>query len=523
MPRSGAGPSSSRPMSPASDNVAARSGYRRGDIDAALAGSDVVGEGRFTTSWVHQGYLEPQVATAALDEHGVLHLTSATQGTFQTRWELARLFGRPMAAVRVTGATLGGAFGGKYLIVDPLAAAATLVLGRPVRVELTRNEDFRMTNPAPATILEVRAGATRDGRLRGLQARLAVRRRRLRRREHRRHRCGADHRALPLGRPRGRRLRGRDQSIRDRRLPCARCDPGGLCARAADRRARATPGDGPRRAPAAQPRHGGRRDGRRDGVGRDRPVRLPGPGRTSTRSTVIGRRCQMAKASGSPRAPGQVARGAASAICRLEADGRVTVVTGVVDMSGTMTGFAAIAAEGLGLAAEDVSVVAADTASAPRSPFSGGSVVTYSLGGAVMRATAVLREKILGYAALALEIDVRDLELVDGIVRPKGTPERGSRWPTSGSGWRAGPRATSRWRAMPADPARARAVDRRPPGPPPRRPRQRRGPRPRPRRRPGRRPALNPAISRASSTVARPRVSAGRCRRRCSSTTPASC
>ena len=38
----------------------------------------------------------------------------------------------------------------------------------------------------------------------------------------------------------------------------------------------------------------------------------------------------------------------ASAICRLEADGRVTVVTGVVDISGTMTGFATIAAEGLG-------------------------------------------------------------------------------------------------------------------------------------------------------------------------------
>ena len=38
----------------------------------------------------------------------------------------------------------------------------------------------------------------------------------------------------------------------------------------------------------------------------------------------------------------------ASAICRLEADGRVTVITGVVDMSGTMTGFATLAAEGLG-------------------------------------------------------------------------------------------------------------------------------------------------------------------------------
>jgi CO/xanthine dehydrogenase Mo-binding subunit len=115
----------------------------------------------------------------------------------------------------------------------------------------------------------------------------------------------------------------------------------------------------------------------------------------------------------------------AAAICRLEADGRITVVTGVVDMSGTMTGFATIAAEGLGIAAADVSVVAADTASAPRSPVSGGSVITYSTGRAVQRATDALREKIIAYAALLLEIDVRDLELVDGTVRPRGTPERG--------------------------------------------------------------------------------------------------
>ena len=97
-------------------------------MDAALAASDVVVEGRFTTSWVHQGYIEPQVAMAELDRDGVLHLTSATQGTFWTRSELSRLFGLPIARVRVTGATLGGGFGGKLLIADPLAAAATLVL-----------------------------------------------------------------------------------------------------------------------------------------------------------------------------------------------------------------------------------------------------------------------------------------------------------------------------------------------------------------------------------------------------------
>ena len=114
----------------------------------------------------------------------------------------------------------------------------------------------------------------------------------------------------------------------------------------------------------------------------------------------------------------------ASAICRLEADGRVSVITGVVDMSGTMTGFATLAAEGLGIPSEQVSVTSADTASAPRSPVSGGSVITYSTGRAVQKATEALKEKILAYASLLLEIDVRDLEMVDGAVQPKGTPEK---------------------------------------------------------------------------------------------------
>ena len=115
----------------------------------------------------------------------------------------------------------------------------------------------------------------------------------------------------------------------------------------------------------------------------------------------------------------------ASAICRLEADGRVTVVTGVVDMSGTMTGFATIAAEGLGLAAEDVSVVAPTRRPrrARRSAAAASSPTRRA--GRPERDRRSCARRSSRYAALALEIDVRDLELVDGVVRPKGTPERG--------------------------------------------------------------------------------------------------
>jgi len=337
---------------------------------------------------------------------------------------VAKLFGRSMASVRVTGATLGGGFGGKTMVLEPLAAAATLVLRRPVRVELTRLEDFRMTNPAPAAVLDVELGATCDGRLRGLRARL-------------RFETGGfgensvegiaailtvgpyhwdAHEIVAYGVETNRvatgayRAPGASQAtfaleqLIDELAGRLGIDPIEFRRRNLvapdDEMADGTPWGG---------------------IGLDECLlRL-------SDHPLYRDRASLPDGEGVGLAAGAWpgSRQPASAICRLEADGRATVVTGVVDISGTMTGFATIAAEGLGIAADAVSVVAADTAAAPRSPMSGGSVITYSTGGAVQRATDALREKILAYAATLLEIDVRDLELVDGVVQPKGTPERG--------------------------------------------------------------------------------------------------
>jgi CO/xanthine dehydrogenase Mo-binding subunit len=115
----------------------------------------------------------------------------------------------------------------------------------------------------------------------------------------------------------------------------------------------------------------------------------------------------------------------AAAVCRLEPDGTLTVVTGVVDMTGVATGFASIAAEVFGVDPSRVNVVAADTAAAPKSPISGGSVVTYAAGRAVQLAAADARARLLRYAAQEMEIAPDDLEIVDGMVRPVGSPEKG--------------------------------------------------------------------------------------------------
>ena len=99
-------------------------------------------------------------------------VASSTQGTFYVRKQLAKIFGLPLAKVRVTGTPLGGAFGSKLLVVDPLVAGAALVLKRPVRLALNRREDMAATNPASGCVIESRIGARSDGTLSGIDARL---------------------------------------------------------------------------------------------------------------------------------------------------------------------------------------------------------------------------------------------------------------------------------------------------------------------------------------------------------------
>ena len=86
----------------------------------------------------------------------------------------------------------------------------------------------------------------------------------------------------------------------------------------------------------------------------------------------------------------------AAATCRLEPDGTITIITGVVDISGAASTFATIAAETFGVPMEAVTIVTADTTSAPPSPTSNASAITYGSGPAVLAAVAEARDQLLG-------------------------------------------------------------------------------------------------------------------------------
>src|SRR5687768_2822114 len=153
-------------------NVVSTQHFSRGDLAKGFADADVVVERRYTTPMVHQGYLEPRAALAAVDPLGMLTVWTSTQALFFTRSEIAEVLGLSEHEVKVVATPMGGGFGAKFVLLEPLAAALARQLRRPVSVVMTRTEDFLATTPAPSAVFDVKMGARRDGTLTAMQGRV---------------------------------------------------------------------------------------------------------------------------------------------------------------------------------------------------------------------------------------------------------------------------------------------------------------------------------------------------------------
>lgn len=418
---SSVGESSEQIVRPA--NAAAAARYRRGDVEAGFGAADLVVENTYRTPWVHQGYLEPQSCVAAPDGSGRITIYTSTQAAYMTRSEVASALGIPQQQVKVVAMELGGGFGAKYALIDPLVAALAWKTGRPVRLVYTRNEEFRAANPAPAMVIHVKTGTKRDGALTALKATVVV-----------------DTGAYPGG------TAGIVCALLGGtyRWPHLLIDGYDVLTH--------KPGTGAYRAPGA-PQACFAIESQMDEMGRQLgldPLELrlrnavvqgdPMPDGAEWQSPG-GREVLQALAQ-SPawrdrgrKGPGEgvgIAFGGwlggnehASAACRLNDDGTLTVVVGSADVSGTKTGMILLAAQAFGVAPEVVNVIAADTDTAPYAPSSGGSQITLGVGAAVSNAAADARRQVLEIAAERLEASVDDLDIVDGQVEVRGVPGRG--------------------------------------------------------------------------------------------------
>jgi CO/xanthine dehydrogenase Mo-binding subunit len=408
----------------AAANVSNSVHFARGDVAEGFAAADAVVEFTVESLTVHQGYLEPQACLVDIEPLGDLTVYTSTQAAFYCRTRVAETVNLPTQRINVVPMPVGGGFGGKFVLIEPMVAAVALAVGRPVLLHYSRMDDFLAGNPAPDCRIMVKLGATKAGDITALEARLVFD-------------TGSSGgsplqiAAILLGgyyrfpnlEIRGHEVLTNKPGAGAYRAPGAQqatfaiesavdelarkldLDPLEFrlrnCAVEGDERPNG--GAWPRiglkecllalqKHPAWQQRDAAREQGR--GVG----IAVGGW-------------------------PGGIEP--ATAVCRLDSNGKLTVVLGSVDLTGTNTTFAQIAAETFGMSAEEIEVNTAATDAAPFAGGTGGSKITYTVGMAVQRAAEDARRQILAVASEALEASVEDLEIADGMVQVRGVPGSG--------------------------------------------------------------------------------------------------
>ena len=154
-------------------NVCNRARIVAGDVERGFEEADRIFEHRFTTGMVHQGYTEPRAAVASWDTAGAVTVWSNTQLPFEVQNTLAEILELPPSKIRVIVTAIGGGFGGKLRVgVEHFAAFLARRTGRPVKVMTTTEEELTAAYPRQGTVIDLKTGVTRDGRIVAKQGRI---------------------------------------------------------------------------------------------------------------------------------------------------------------------------------------------------------------------------------------------------------------------------------------------------------------------------------------------------------------
>ena len=151
-----------------------------GDPEKGFAEADEVAEARFIANEVTHAAMEPHstLASFELDPHtgkpGRLTVWSSTQVPYYLQHKLSLVLDMPMAQIRVIKPLVGGGFGGKSEVIplEIIAAIAARKAQAPVKITYTREEVFWAHRGRPRTIIDLKTGVTKDGRITAVKARV---------------------------------------------------------------------------------------------------------------------------------------------------------------------------------------------------------------------------------------------------------------------------------------------------------------------------------------------------------------
>src|SRR5262245_28556373 len=153
-------------MAPAGGNVVNKLTFGKGDIEKGFAEADLVLEHVFRMPIHHQGYLEPQSFLVKIDDDGKVNAWASTKGPFGTRGQFAKAVGIPASQIRVQAVHVGADFGGKSGAGElPICYFLAKQAKRPVKIVLTHTEELTAMNPDHYTVVKVKTGVKRDGRM----------------------------------------------------------------------------------------------------------------------------------------------------------------------------------------------------------------------------------------------------------------------------------------------------------------------------------------------------------------------
>lgn len=139
--------------------------WTKGDVDAGFAEADLVMEHTFHVPARHQGYLEPHAATVAI-ENGRIRVWASVKNPFNVRGQLAKCLSIAEEQIRMLPVNVGGEFGGKGDGVDlPVLYFLAQKTARPVKSVMNYTEELSASNPAHPTVITIKSGVKRDGRI----------------------------------------------------------------------------------------------------------------------------------------------------------------------------------------------------------------------------------------------------------------------------------------------------------------------------------------------------------------------
>ena len=411
------------------NNIASHIQHVKGDPAQGFAMADLIVEREFTTSTVHQGYIEPHACTAWWGLDGSLTVWTSTQGAFGMRDQLAKLLALPMSGIRVIPTEVGGAFGGKlpiFIFLEAVAALLSRKANRPVKMTMTRAEVFLATNPTSGAYMKAKIGATREGRITAAQAELYFE-------------AGAypgSHIIGYLGFAAGYMFAPYD-------IPHGQVDAYDVVVNKPRTAAYRAPGVTQAGFPVEQlidelavklemdPIAFRLKNAVHEGS-----ELMNGAFHGSIGAEEVLRAAQSSAHYGAPLSGPYRGRGVAqgywgnwgarsSCAISVNGDGTVSLVSGSIDLSGTRTTVAMQAAEVLGLSVDRIKSTVGDTDSIGYTEMSGGSRTTFATGIAAITAARDVIAQMRGRAALLWGVEVQDVAFDRGTFATHRDSERG--------------------------------------------------------------------------------------------------